>query len=349
VVEREGRTRRGWAGRRVPMPTVFSLSRNYEETASALASIRAVFNTSLEKLTKAQRRRGLQPSNTIASYRDFTTIEYFGPAAALVLASEYDRVRSLVEWPLAVIDRHRWRPQVRELLADIGFFELLKIQIRDPAVRQGTIRIAPFSTGDLVGNEEAYRLLSLIAEMIVSVDAEAIEAADTKLRRLRLFDALVEATENARHHAYPAHAHFDYERVSRWWMTGAVDQENKRLTMVVYDHGISIPGTIHHWAGYGRVRRGLMRLVGREPSPEDSSYDGIRLHLAMSTPVSSTRLEQRGKGLQVLKSVVDHCTRGRLRIVSRAGEYTYEIGRKPLGRQLPVVLPGTLIEWDLWL
>jgi hypothetical protein len=185
--------------------------------------------------------------------------------------------------------------------------------------------------------------------MIVAADAAAFQSPQSELQRLRLFDALVEATENSRQHAYPEEGVYEHEHVGRWWMTGAVDAKNKQIAIVVYDQGVSIPGSIHRWAGYGRVKRGLMWVFGQEPSPNDNAFDGARLHLAMSKQESSTGQSERGHGLQVVRRVIDECARGRLRIVSRAGEYVYETGKKPVARQLAVPLPGTLLEWNLWL
>jgi len=191
--------------------------------------------------------------------------------------------------------------------------------------------------------------MNALAAMIYTADESAFDDPETAIRRTRLYDALVEATENTRHHAYPEDGHFHHQHVNRWWITGAVDVDHKKITIVAYDQGITIPGSLPRWAGHNYVLKGLRRLLGWEPPPDDTTYDGARLRFAVTKPRSSTGLEERGKGLPLLKRIIDECAQGSLRIVSRCGEFVYETGKKPRSRQLQTPMAGTLIEWELWL
>jgi hypothetical protein len=112
---------------------------------------------------------------------------------------------------------------------------------------------------------------------------------------------------------------------------------------------MSIPASLPKWAGYAHIEAGLRRLYRNRARPDEDSgaLDAISLHLAMAIRRSSSGLENRGKGLHVFKDVIDHCRDGRLRIISRRGEFVYEKSRRPRAALLTTPLPGTLVEWDL--
>ena len=166
---------------------------------------------------------------------------------------------------------------------------------------------------------------------------------------LRLYEALVEATENVMTHAYASNPPHDEFVVKRWWMTGAVDRRDGKLTIVVYDQGATIPATLPDslvWRE--KLRKFSPRLFGTQEGIRSSYNDDRLLKLAMSRPTSSTGKANHGKGLGVLKSVIGHCEQGRLLVISRRGEYVYRSGGRPSYRRLSVPLYGTLIQWDLW-
>jgi hypothetical protein len=189
--------------------------------------------------------------------------------------------------------------------------------------------------------------METLAEMVVKADPDLLKSEITDAR-LQLYGALVEATENTRLHAYPPDWP-DPETVQRWWMTGAVNGAEKRLTLIVYDQGISIPGSLPKWAGYDQIEKIIRRLYRgqRPPDSTGGELDAVNLRLAMSIRRSSSGLVNRGKGLHVFRDVVDRCREGRLRIISRRGEFVYEKGRRPRARLLATPLVGTLVEWDL--
>jgi hypothetical protein len=256
------------------MPEVFCLRENYDESALILTELR---NRILESLHNAALRQARGKTGRIRNFFDFSMIKRISPAAALVFASEFDRGRAFFPVDIPVIERSRWQRQVRALLGGIGFFDLLDIPLSKKEEDSISVRIARFQTSDRVGNPHAGKLIETLADMIVKADAEAFDDPELAISRTRLFDALVEATENALHHAYPPDAPLPF-RVDRWWMTGAVYPEEKRMLIAVYDQGISIPGSLPQWAGYAWIRAGLQRLLrGSEPSPEDDTFDAERL------------------------------------------------------------------------
>jgi len=332
------------------MPENFCLESNYDECIERLRKLRLSLNQSARQMRRYS-GAGQNKRARVASFLDFSTIKRCTPATALVLAAEYDRARSLLpSGGIRLINLDNWRIDLVEMLDEIGFFDLLQIpRPQTSSEKRSDISVVRFQTGSTFGNTEAGSLMKTLATMIVTADhADALDDPTTLAARLRLYSALVEACENARRHAYPAAAAVD-PAVRRWWMTGAVHQAEKRLTLVVYDQGVTIPASLPGWLGYSWIERAL-RLLSLAPLQEgDPSRDGLILRLAMNSPRSSTGLDHRGKGFPAFKQVIKECERGKLRIVSRHGEFIYEKGRRPFGRQLESPLEGTLVEWDLWL
>jgi hypothetical protein len=326
------------------MPANFCLEQNYEECAAVLIFLRQRLSQGVQA---AYRGVLLQNRPTsFANYFDFTTIERFSPAAALIVASEYDRSKSLVNWSIALINPDDWSAQVKSTLSDIGFFKLLEIDMSLPK-KAGDIELIPFMAGDTVSPDDALKLATTLADMVFAgvddADKAAIEA------RMKVYGPLVEAIENTILHAYPDAP--DRLTVPRWWMTGAVDRGQRHLNLIVYDQGRSIPATLPDWAQWGWIESRLARFHRRWPSDVDQQAidDAAKIRLAMAAPRSSTGHSNRGKGFPAFKEVLAGCRRGNLRIVSRHGEFLMEAGKKPVSRPLNTPLTGTLIEWDLWL
>ena len=170
-----------------------------------------------------------------------------------------------------------------------------------------------------------------------------------KIGQTRLYEAIVEATENTMTHAYDESPRKEEFVAKRWWMTGAADPVEGKLTVVVYDQGATIPVRLPEsplWRD--KLGRFALKMFGSEELARSSKNDARMLRLAMTQPTSSTGNSNQGKGLGILKAVVEHCEAGRLLVLSRNGEYMYQSGSRPQYRQLPVPFYGTLIQWDLW-
>src|SRR5262245_53594577 len=80
-------------GERIPAPSQVSLTRNTEETMEFLAGTRKGLRENWSRPNRSRRRLNMSGGPLyIRSYWDYTTIDYIGPDAALVIASEYDTV-----------------------------------------------------------------------------------------------------------------------------------------------------------------------------------------------------------------------------------------------------------------
>jgi hypothetical protein len=198
----EGR-RRAWASSRVPMPKNFCFESNYDESIQRLADLRKSLNqTARNFLRHKGARRNKVPR--LPSYLDFSTIQTCAPAAALILAAEFDRARTLLPMGIRLVNLEAWRQDLVESLDQIGFFELLSIPRPRKATKIRDVSIVRFQTGSTFGNEQAGSLMKTLAGMIVGADeVSALDDPAIMTARLRLYSALVEACENARRHAYP--------------------------------------------------------------------------------------------------------------------------------------------------
>ena len=135
-------------------------------------------------------------------------------------------------------------------------------------------------------------------------------------------------------------------------MTGAIDLRNKTATVAVYDQGISIPASLPHWEHWPTVERMAKRLFARTAiaaNLEDPQYDATAIRMAVTVARSKTGLPQHGKGLNTMVEVVERAAGGRLRIISRNGEFIWQKGGKPVAKSHSYSIGGTLVEWRLQL
>jgi hypothetical protein len=162
---------------------------------------------------------------------------------------------------------------------------------------------------------------------------------------MHLYGAMIEAVGNVCGHAYPGK--LSSSTVDRWWMTGAVDTVNRRTTAVIFDQGVSIPGSLPNWTRYAGVIRRLLAAFKFVPNLSDHRYDGAAISVAVEESVSSTGEAHRGHGLAQMKTFVDLCRDGYLRIMSRKGEVIFRPGGNPIITTHSASIGGTLIEWNV--
>jgi hypothetical protein len=352
-IYRRGKVRHGLARASVPMPANFCLMENYDAVASFLEELRHSLTITGQKLNALRleggmRRRMSWNRTIVESYIDFATLKRISPVSALVLASEYDRainVFSINDW-LRAINVDSWDPEVFQTLNDVGFLSLLGVEkAADLAVRNGIVTV-PFLSGTKVNGASIDKLIRAMASL---ADSSGVHDSDTLLQRSRVYDGLGEAIQNVEDHAYPTGAFGDYPVVKKWWMTGAVEPSKKRFTIAIYDQGISIPVSLPRWTRFAEFRSEFARVVGSEYDPVAPEYDGETIAQAVQLGRSSTGESWHGKGLPVIRKIVDNCPGGRVRILSRNGEYSYSTGQKPTYMSHSSPIAGTLVEWELLL
>ena len=277
------------------------------------------------KLIGEIRRRSSRHRNE-RTYIDFTPIRTVKPSGALVLAAELDRWNSLPgRSRFGRADTNKWMPNVRKLLGQMGFFELLGLNHQPDTVSEGP-RYIKFRSGTQVDGEAVEELRTL--------DLQPVSVPKAML----LFAAVTEAMTNVVHHAYGTASHGP----RKWWLSAA--HEAGQVEILIYDQGAGIPNTLPLTLGE-RVRDML---------PGDlATHDGKMIEVAHSLSKSGTRQAHRGRGLgrDVRRYIEEHDGTGTYCIVSGRGEYTVPAGKGATGqvKSHPRALRGTLIRWRLTL
>jgi hypothetical protein len=347
-IERLGKRYKVLASGSWPVPEILCLEQNYSETVEFLNLLRVLLDDFLKRNVGFAEKKG---GKQIHRYYDYSNVKLISPAVAMMIAAEYDRALFIrPEWKLHVYDIRKWDSSVKSALTDLGFFDLLGIALNAEQDNEiGRMRMTRFNQATNVEAQEAHVLIFELAKLLNLTEEFSAPDLNAYLGRLRLFEALVEATENTTVHAYPDSSPTDNITCKRRWMTGAVTSSEGKLTVISYDQGVSIPASLPnsvHWKTL--IQKPFVKLFGGDKDALNSQRDPHLLHLAMSRPTSSTRRPGRGKGLPLLKGVVSAVGRGKLKINSRHAEYVLETGKKPTARYCEIPVKGTLIEWNLW-
>lgn len=341
--------------RRLAPPEHFDFSKDEE---GVLQWLNVAFRHSTDVIKGRRRRRKRSKRRALArvkSYYDFSKIKSITPEAALIIAAYFDRHGQLADVPIYVYDYEKWDPRVRETLEQVGFFDLLGLPT--PASQNvptfGT-KIERFASEDKLQPEEVGRLIDTLLAYLLAAHPGCLSDDQQIERTAKLFGALIEATENTRIHAYPKDTHRGFTVLPNWWLTGSVDPTERRLTLIVYDQGISMPGSLasgrnSKWPGHSIVNGIIKRFSRGSFDPDDTITDHAKVRLAMKMGISSTGEAHRGKGLPVVREAIKHCRKARLHILSRNGGYLEETGKRAVSWPLKSPMIGTLIVWDLWL
>lgn len=327
----------------IPLPRVFCLDDNVDATLEAIHRLRVdVLDRAVE--VKADMLRGQKRQFKLKRYFDFTTIHDISPSAALVLAAVFQRAKYITGRRIHSVDEHKWRANVTSMLRALGFHELLEMQPFDTRKRYtGNVKIQRFVSGQRADGEELGRLQEALARLLPTELREKLFTAEP-------YGGMLEAILNSYSWAYPPGHTWEHEALKNWWLTGAVNTKTNQVLVCVYDQGVSIPHSLPRWAHWNaveiRAKKFMQRLKLSKPI-DHFSNDGLAIHLAMKIAKSSTQLPQHGKGLHTMVEVAQRARYGRLRILSRNGEYIWETGKRPRSLTHEFPLSGTLVEWQL--
>ena len=272
-----------------PMPSVLCLERNRDQTLDVLANVRSGL---LDGWRAGQRHNAkadnIRETIILGDYWDFTTVREISLEVALVLAAEYDRIRSCGGVVPRAVNLSDWDPMVAQTLRGIGFFEIAGVEREQKSVMAtADWRILRFRSDDQADG-------SRVGELFNELGLRDFDP--------QLYDAIFEAIVNTRQHAYRNPDVLERPFVPRWWLTAFINPSAKRVVISVFDQGVSIPGTLGGWDKYRAYQRAFRRIFREDPDPSDTSRDGAALALAMSVGRSSTRLHHRGRGLPVIEA-----------------------------------------------
>lgn len=324
-----------------PVPQTICLDENYDGVTNFAANIRSnlIRNTDAGPVTMdfTDLKRSFRFHN---SYADFGQIKNLTPAAALLIAAEYDRNRRISGLPLYTIDLDTWDPGVRVFLHQLGFLKLLNVAEDEipESVSTGPITVLAFTSGRKAEGAKATEIIAALNPLFGAID-----------EHMALRDCIVEAMSNVTRHAYPKDHDYTYPPGDRrWWLTGSYDSESKKLSIVFVDLGITIPVSLPRSDIGAKAFDYLKKVFSIVPKIDDFGYDAEQIQAATHASRTSKNAAGEGLGLAEMKDFIDDSSNGRLRVLSRRGEYVYEKDKGESVINHGVSIGGTLIEWEIW-
>lgn len=280
--------------------------------------------------------RNISSKRSLEPYIDFRPIREIAPSGALILVAELDRwnkLKTRFEHRLNTADVKLWKPLVRHLLGQLGFFQLIsanypeRLRIDDESMHRNKAQYIKFRTGSKLDGETIERFRRDDLEPLLGTLPNA----------RHFYGAVIEAMTNVDHHAYEHSGMYP-----NWWLSGAVDTDKNVARIMLFDQGVGIPETLP------------MNFSERAVSLLGDNHAKM-IEAAHTLGRSASNDPNRGLGLkrdvQNYLDVMD--SDGTYKVSSLRGEYTVE---KRNGKVLPPTLknhrstlPGTLIEWRVLL
>ena len=204
----------------IKCPRIMALAENFEGVTRVLDEIRQQSNRDRNERV----------------YIDFREIEDISAGAALAFAAELDRWNHVPHHrgrKLRAVDVDEWDEHVRQRLEDMGFFDLLDVQVSEKDRQDGSsTKYIRFRSGTQVEGKaiEDLRTLDLVPFFGESVP-----------KRRRLYAAVAEAMTNVVHHAYQ-----DRTGTVRpnWWLSASHNVQAGEIRILLYDQGGRDPGNI---------------------------------------------------------------------------------------------------------
>lgn len=324
-------------GSRSEPPQILCFDTNFEETAAFLDLVRrrTVMVMRGGIFAHSSKHRSVLP--LMKAYHDFSVVKRVSTGAALVLASLYDVRRHFTGTDQPAVRLMQWDPSVRQTMRDLGFFELLGIESAVPAQPNSDQMTSKFRAGvkvdpTQIGGPESV-LESIFSFMGMS-----------NANKVPLYTAIIEAMNNVRDHAYPDYYFHRRRHIKNWWFTASADRITKRLTIAFYDQGISIPVSLPRTRGLQPLISAFLKDFSLTYNPEDPHFDGQAISAAMKPTATATGASNRGFGLAKIREMVDALPAGKLRIISRHGEFVASAGQQPVVQFKNNPLRGTLVE-----
>jgi hypothetical protein len=305
-------------GDRIPflVPEVVSLRENGEQTI---------------KLVDDLRRTVLLENQRAFLY--FDRVRKLEPAAALLLVAEIFRCVYLRPGRngRSVSGNYPADRSVFLQLREMGFYKLLSLDevtsIDDEGLDPERPVFLPFRSMSTVDPEFAANFGDLITGGAIRME---------ELARRRMVAALKEAMGNAHEHAYLRPGEYPAMR-KRWYLAGYLDPPRKELMVLILDQGIGIPNTLDVTL-FENLDAHLTGRWGRRS-------DATLIAAATELHRTSTGAGGRGRGFFDMKSFVDVCDDGELRVRSNRGSYAYVKDQEDILEDHDASIGGTLIEW----
>ena len=298
--------------RRIILPSVFSLRRNYKESMGCINKIRDVVINDRERV-----------------FIDFQAIKDIGISAAVVLSAEMLRCKFMRPGRgLRILNgNYPSNEDVYRTLFFLNFFRLFEIgepvSFDDPMDDLGNYQLMMQTFGRVEADK-----IAEFRDACVST----FGSLDDRARR-RMQGAISEALLNSFNHAFSQAADFATSG-RRAWLTGYVNPGRQEMSIMIFDQGAGIPRTL------GSTK--IEALKAAIPILSLDS-DSQRIRAATQLGRTSTREAGRGKGFKSMKAFVDACEDAELQVFSNCGSYTYSSSGENIGSDYPESMGGTLV------
>lgn len=322
------------------MPETLCLKSDLKGTVSFFGRFRHDTMISKARFSRSPTSKKRGRVKLLRNHFDFEPIAIISSGAALIMASEFDRIYSARKFHPSPINIERWDEQVYGTLFHLGFFKLMGFtdsQIRRQAVlRPPQLRglaIMPMVSGDKadVSEEQRKELDNLFN--IANADQE---------NAVKLKSAIFDAIENVVGHAYDNlpmnHRHLIPRK---WWISGSASEESREISISIFDQGVSIPFSLPIKWRKEKLFAQVLSKFGVGPWKDDLDHEAIKAAMFLST--TSTEIAGRGKGLHKIKEIMSQLKGGSLIILSRKGYYKWE-NQVETGFALESPLLGTYVE-----
>lgn len=265
-------------------------------------------------------------------FLNFDDVKTIKPAALLLLLAETNRCR-LIHGSDKVTGNYPHEARIERMLDGTGFFKLLGVVSRlKKRPKRYPLEYVEFvsHTDEVKGTVRKFREALLGTTITLSPKAKS-----------RLYRSLTEAMLNVRHHAYPTGSRKTHPERGRWWLAGHVNRKSRELMIMFCDLGVGIPATLPKIYPMEIIRAALAILPGVRPN------DGQMIQAAMKLGRTRTAEENRGRGLNDLRSLVDQAGSGELHIFSSKGYYCYRPNGEEKVKNYSKGIGGTLIKWTV--
>ena len=304
----------------VVLPEDFRLTMNLPASVNRVAGCIA----QLREHVEADRKFGLSIV--------FAAVRQIDAAAALALIAEIH----LLSGRVTLRSRDdQWDPEIRELLADMGLFQFLRVEMQSARALE---RGSPNSYVQFISDDRVYMRNFVNFRRDIEGKMGEGEQLGAFVMDL-LHNGLQEAVTNVLQHAYAGGEN------PRWWVSASFNSESRDLKVLCYDRGRTIPGTLRT-RGEGFLRALPLGLGA-------TASDSALIVAALSSPRTSTGKFYRGKGLPEMAGIIDRSRRaGELSVYSGKGVGRYEKGGDDSPGaysqvRLETPIRGTLIEWRI--
>ena len=266
------------------------------------------------------------------------TISSIEPISAMLLASEIHRWKLIRKEQQRTRDSNKWHDDIKRMLCDIGTFDLVEV-VNQPKIlpQEAAERFIKIRSGTKVDLE---RVITEIGDQVAQIET-FIDSDPT------IYGAIQEAITNVIHWAYrDSDNSLNAVIRDRWWFLASYNEEVKRFTLLVYDHGRGIPKTIRKKFREEMQSRALELLSKFLPISQWN--DAYSIEAAFKYPRSASGHDYRGKGLVEMRNLLDRFTSGRLQVMSGRGVYTIHCDGRIENALKKYDIGGTLVAWEIY-